>query len=526
MLPVRARGAGLRHAVQVSLRVRILVFVAVINTAVFGAGAYYFSYRVRAERERATRDFTELLPYSLRPTVSEGGKINAAELLRWPIWKNFEDALIVYANWNVGARGEIQPVGAYLNPLGRSRRPPEFDEQSILRSLAECVRTQRVAAVYGGLAVPVLDPEGRVWGGCWFVLPSEPTSAPLFRLLPWFLASTLLLTLGTFAMLRRFVLDPVENLARGARQLAQGELSTRLAVPERRDELSELIRGFNQMAETVEGFNARLAREVEVATETARRAETAAMTQRRLAATGELAAGIAHEINNPLGGLLNAVETLAKPELPPAKRAQYVELVRHGLERIQRTVGQLLRFTPRAPHAAPVALVEPVLDAVGLVSWRARQQQVAIELAGVDALGADRERVLERVRALPLVRGDAPELAQAVLNLLVNALDALASQRTTGGHIRIGLEQRGDTLVLAVEDDGPGVPPELLPRIADLFFTTKDVGKGTGLGLSIVHNVAAAHGARVLLSNVVSGGLRVEIVFPATASGRGGAVRS
>jgi len=500
--------------VQVSLRVRILVFVAVINTAVFGVGLWYLSERVQSERERLARDFSEVLLYTLEPMVDAGGKIRVAEILRWPKWSNFEDAVIVSANWDVAPDGRIQPAGAWLNPVGRSRRPAARDDQAVLRGIAGVVQSRVSAPVAGGIAVPVLDSQGGVWGGCWFALSRADEGSLVLRLLPWLLASTALLTLGTFAMLRRFVLDPVENLARGARQLAQGELSTRLAVPERRDELSELIRGFNQMAETVEGFNARLAREVEVATDNARRAENAAMTQRRLAATGELAAGIAHEINNPLGGMLNAVETLAREDLPPAKRAQYVELVRHGLERIRRTVGQLLRFTPRAPHSAPLALVDPVLDAVGLVSWRAREHEVAIEFAGLDALSVDRERLQERVRDLPLVRGDAPELAQAVLNLLVNALDALASQRARGGHVRIELAVKGDALVLAVEDDGPGVPAELLPRIADLFFTTKDVGKGTGLGLSIVHNVAAAHGARVLLSNGASGGLRVELVFP------------
>src|SRR5439155_14452704 len=118
-------------------------------------------------------------------------------------------------------------------------------------------------------------------------------------LFPWFLVSTLVLTLGTFWILRRYVLDPVGELARGSERLASGQLSARVPEPARLDELSDLIRRFNAMAATVQGFNERLAREVEVATEQVRRAEATAMTQRRLAATGELAAGVAHEINNP-----------------------------------------------------------------------------------------------------------------------------------------------------------------------------------------------------------------------------------
>lgn len=506
---------------QFPLRARLLFGVTLINTIVFGVGLYFLSQRVSLERERVAGEFTEMLPGMLRPTVDAGGKVRVAEILRWPFWRNFADATIVAASWDVSANGEIRPRGAQLNPLGRARRRSDFDEQAVLRGIADAVRTSALQPVSGGVALPVADAQGAVWGGCWFALPRDESSALIARLLPWFLLSTTLLTLGTFAMLRRFVLDPVEALARGSRRLADGDLATRVVVPVRRDELSELMRAFNRMAETVEGFNARLAHEVEVATENARRAEKAAIIQQRLAATGELAAGIAHEINNPLGGLLNAVETLETRELPPEKRVQYLGLLKHGLERIQRTVGQLLRFTPRAAHTAPLRLVDPVVDAIGLVQWRARNQGVVIELDGVDSATPEREAIVARLRTLPAILGDSAELAQAVLNLLVNALDALESRAANGtdaaarsGRIRVELEAREEGLSLSIEDDGPGVPPELLPQVANLFFTTKEVGKGTGLGLSIVHNAASAHGARVHMGAARGGGFRVEIVFP------------
>jgi len=187
--------------------------------------------------------------------------------------------------------------------------------------------------------------------------------------------------------------------------------------------------------------------------------------------------------------------------------------VRSGLERIQATVGRLLRFTPRAAPLGPVSLALALEDALELVQHRARSLGVELVL-GSGAPGLSRERVLERWRALPLLLGERGELAQAVLNLLVNALDALEDDGRPGGRIELRLEQQGRELHLVVRDDGPGVVPEKLPRIADLFFTTKEVGRGTGLGLSIVHQVVAAHGGRVFLANAPGGGFQVDIHLP------------
>jgi signal transduction histidine kinase len=318
-----------------------------------------------------------------------------------------------------------------------------------------------------------------------------------------------LLTLGTFFLMRRFVLDPIARLVEGARRVAAGDLSSRVQSTRRGDELATLIESFNAMTEKVEGYNAELARDVATATEQVRRAEAAAMTQRRLAATGELAAGIAHEINNPLGGLLNAVETLQHQDLPTPKREQYYGLLRSGLERIQATVGQLLRFTPRSSKPVPIALVEPVRDAIALVTYRARNEGVEILLAGRDPVLA-----AEELRALPPVLGQANELGQAVLNLLVNALDAIESSGRKHGRIDVDIHVEGGELRLVVQDDGPGIAQSELARVADLFYTTKEVGKGTGLGLSIVHGVVQHHGGSVHLWSAPGEGFRVEIRLP------------
>jgi signal transduction histidine kinase len=401
----------------------------------------------------------------------------------------------------------------FLNPIGGFGRSPTFDRQAVLQDLAAAIHTGARIEGREGSAVPVYDPNGSLWGGVWYRLePSVGARELVSSLLPWFLLSTVLLTLGTFFIMRRFVLDPVQALARGSQRLSAGDLSARLPEPARRDELADLIRQWNAMAATVQGFNETLAREVARATEQARTAEAAAMTQRRLAATGELAAGVAHEINNPLGGLLNATEALARENLPAGKREQYLGLLSSGLERIQATVGRLLRLAPRNARPQPTSLAQPIADAVGLVQHRAAGQGVAIEIT----CEGRADDALDRVRALPPVLGEGNELAQAVLNLLVNSLDALEA-RPGGGRIGIEVRREGQELVLAVVDDGPGVSEEDLPRIADAFYTTKEIGKGTGLGLAIVHNVATSHGGRVEMRSRPGAGFRAEIHLPLRA---------
>ncbi|MDZ4774237.1 MAG: HAMP domain-containing sensor histidine kinase [Planctomycetota bacterium] len=497
---------------NLSLRWRILALIAVINLITFGVGFVVLVGELERDRARISDQLNTVIASLVVPMIDSEGGITVTPILRSTAWRSFEDVTLVRARFDVDARGELHPRGAYLNPLGRYRRTGAFDEQAVLKAIQRAIETRTSVPSSSGFAIPIVDQRGGVWGGCWFKPPGGQGIVAAFgRLLPWFLVSTLLLTLGTFVTLRRLVLDPVNRLAEGAQRMERGDLGARIAPTDRRDELSRLITSFNAMAEKVEGYNKELARDVEIATEKVRRAEAAAMTQRRLAATGELAAGIAHEINNPLAGLLNAVETLQKGTLPPEKRDQYHALLRSGLERIQNTVGKLLRFTPRNSKPVPLALVDPVVDAIALVAYRAQKLKVVIRLARGSP---EDDAVIQKLRALPPVLGQANELGQAALNVLVNALDAL-EENGRGGRVDIDIVSHEHDVVLSIEDDGGGVDPAELARVADLFYTTKDVGKGTGLGLSIVHGVVANHGGSVQLASEKGRFFRVEIRLPA-----------
>ena len=515
---------------HLSLRQRVLVLLVAVNVAVVGAEVLFLARGLVRSSAREARRHAGDLASTLRSQIQPAGGVNVLRILEWGKWDRFADAILLDDNLEFLPSGRIRPGGVALNPKGAEHRPADFDEQTVFSAIALAARDGvPVEDVAGGWVLPIDHPKTGIWGACWLRFEPGIDVSDLFvsYFLPIFLFSTVVLSSVTFVGLRRFVLDPVENLGRASRRVADGDLSVRLEEPHRRDEVVDLIRTFNTMTAQVQSFNERLAHEVREATAQARRAESAAMTQRRLAATGELAAGIAHEINNPLGGLQNAAQALGRPDLPPEKRARYIELLQSGLERIEITVGQLLRFTPRRSITAPVRIERPVLDAMALVRHRAQREGVDLWLCcgGRAEKGPELgPEMAAGLAELPTLEGESNELGQAILNLLVNALDAVqggGGAESAAIEIRLGVEETESgsprAVVLEVADNGPGVPEDELARLSDLFYTTKEVGAGTGLGLAIVHNVVESHGGSLELSSRPGQGFVASVRLPARA---------
>ncbi|MBI5363456.1 MAG: hypothetical protein HZA53_09790 [Planctomycetes bacterium] len=208
----------------------------------------------------------------------------------------------------------------------------------------------------------------------------------------------------------------------------------------------------------------------------------------RLSSIGLLTAGVAHEINNPLEGIGNYVALLEREDLAPADKRRYLDLVRHGLERIGDIVKNLLRFARPREGAGTADLAGVVTRALELVRFTEKFQATTVVREGLD-------------RPLVIV-GDAGRLEQLVFNLLLNAAQAqqgLAAPRVT-------LTARAETnrasgereLAFVVEDAGPGIAEEHLDQLFDPFFTTSG---GTGLGLSIAYGIARAHGGTLTAEN-------------------------
>lgn len=216
----------------------------------------------------------------------------------------------------------------------------------------------------------------------------------------------------------------------------------------------------------------------------------------KLASLGELSAGLVHEIRNPLAGIKGAVEIIADELAPDSPRREFAALAQREIDRLDKLVGEFLRFArPALLAQTPADVNEIVRSVAALLEQPAAAQNVALK----QELSAD----------LPLVTVDAEQVKQVLLNLGLNALQAMPH----GGVVTFRTIRQGDFLALEVEDEGGGIAPAIAARIFDPFFTTKE--KGVGLGLSIAHKIAAQHGAELTLA-IGSRGAVLQFRLPTT----------
>ncbi len=220
----------------------------------------------------------------------------------------------------------------------------------------------------------------------------------------------------------------------------------------------------------------------------------------RLESVGRLAAGVAHDFNNILGAMVPSVDLLLRKVDDPRLRG-YLETVAGGLERASEVVRQLLTFS-RSGSFRPERI-----DVNQTVEEALRLLRPSLK---------DVELVWKPAPDLGRVRGDPTQIQQAVLNLALNAVDAMEGKGILT--VETYRDPARGMVVIAVEDTGPGVPEELADKVFDPFFTTKDPAKGTGLGLAIVFGVAERHGGQVRLVRPEGGGARFEILLPEPAS--------
>jgi two-component system NtrC family sensor kinase len=218
----------------------------------------------------------------------------------------------------------------------------------------------------------------------------------------------------------------------------------------------------------------------------------------RLAAIGRLAGGVAHEINNPLGGILAFTQILRREGVSEAERREYLGEIEKSAVRCKEIVEALVRFSRQAAHTDRRSLLanDIVRDAVR--TFAAREPERALPAR------------LDLAERTPPVLGDAGQLQQVVTYLLQNALDSGGRR----GEIEISTSVDADEVLIVVGDRGAGIPEENLARIYDPFFTTKEEGKGRGLGLAVAYAIVQDHGGKIAARNREGGGAELTVSLP------------
>ncbi len=306
--------------------------------------------------------------------------------------------------------------------------------------------------------------------------------------------SAILIVLFGLVLFRGSLLRPIEQLRDGTRRIAAGELGLRVSE-DAPAELAELAAALNAMSVALMGYRDRTADQLtclERANEELKRAQDALVRSEKLASVGRLAAGLAHELGNPLTAVRGYVELLGQGGAFGGE--EVIARCGEEVERMHLILRSLLDFA-RVDEGEQMEL-EPrdlLEEAIRTVRLQGPFRAIRLELD---------------VRGVPRLRGEAAKLHQVLVNLLLNAADAHSSV------IRLGAEERPEGAAITCADDGEGIPDENRGRLFEPFFTTRAPGKGTGLGLAVAHRIVEQHGGRIDVTSVPGAGATFTLRFP------------
>ncbi|MBK9703141.1 MAG: HAMP domain-containing protein [Betaproteobacteria bacterium] len=332
------------------------------------------------------------------------------------------------------------------------------------------------------------------------------------------LAFVLLAAVCVGALVHRLVYTPLRDLEDGAKRLASGNLNQPIPVRSA-DELGQVASSFNTMTAALRQSQAELResartleQKVEERTLQLRAAEAEAHQSEKLAAVGLLASGVAHEINNPLTGVLTFSHLIRQKMPDGSADAEDMDLVIRETRRCASIVRRLLDFArQKSPEVRFADLNAVILDVARFIERSAHLHNTAM--------------TIDLDPGLPQVWIDEDQIKQVIMNILVNAQHATES----GGSIAIRSRRHPtplspepgaapiDMIEVSVVDTGCGIPDDDLQRIFDPFFTSKDVGKGTGLGLSVSHGIVKAHGGTIRVESAVGRGSTFRVYLPIAA---------
>lgn len=338
-----------------------------------------------------------------------------------------------------------------------------------------------------------------------------------WRMLAYTMFALIDISLLTWLFVWRLVGQPLKHLKDGTSELADGNLGYQLEV-DSTDEAGELASSFNRMSlqlraanEEIVAWAKTLEDRVDQKTRELKRAHEHVLHVEKMATIGKMAAVVAHEINNPLSGILTYAKLLKKwiqrGEAETSKKndaEQCLDLIADESRRCGDLVKNLLTFSHTSPMNVQTTDLNTVVDrSVRLVAHQ-------LELNGV-------ELHLDLPSNLPAIQCDPGQIEQVLLALIMNAIDAMPRGGNLWVSTRMGEEC--DELAIEVRDDGSGIPPEILPNIFEPFLTTKETGKSVGLGLAVSQNIIEGHRGRVDVHSEVGKGTTFTVTLPLEGGG-------
>ena len=354
---------------------------------------------------------------------------------------------------------------------------------------------------------PIIDPEETIIGILYVGMLEKPYLDTTNRVMLAFCLLAGLFVLFLLVMLffsTGRIINPLQQMVVATQEIARGDLSHKVEVHSR-DEIGRLADSFNRMTDNLKGANEKLVdwtrtleRKVEERTHELREMQAHLVRSEKLASLGKLAAGIAHEINNPLGGILIYSHLILEDTPKDSPQQENLKKIVKETTRCKDIVKGLLEFArPKEPEMILTDIAEVVKRALDIVERQALFQNIIIR---------------QDYARLPKLVVDAGQLQQVFMNIILNAAEAMDGCGTLT--IRATADEAAEFVCLEFTDTGHGIKPEDMKRLFEPFFTTKEVGQGTGLGLAISYSIVQKHEGNIKVRSEPGKGSMFTILLP------------
>jgi len=357
-----------------------------------------------------------------------------------------------------------------------------------------------------------LSYQGKSFGGVSVSVSLIPIYESLRRsqkiIILYIVIDTIVLALVGLYLLSRLVVRPIHRLLKITAEYKEGEFLPALSETSR-DEIGELSKSLNNMLKRLDQNKQELKAHIyslEKANRELKKAQSEIMRSEKLASVGRLAAGIAHEIGNPISIILGYLDLINKGQVTKEEREDFLKRMETEVSRVNQIIKKLLDFSrPSGGTSKDISVHEILAQTIDILAPQPMMDGIKIR----KQLSATRD----------VVKCDPNELQQVFLNIMMNAADSLGDKDLTEGPegqkaILLSTYNKNNTIVLRFADNGCGIPEDEVPKIFDPFYTTKEPGKGTGLGLAVSFRIIEGIGGNIVAESTLGKGTTIVVTLP------------